>query len=80
MATPSGLHGLTIGALMSQFLSRKEAAQILGISQATFGRLLASPNPPPSVQFGGRGYRRYDRDALAAWIAQQGSQPQQVTA
>ena len=77
MATPSGLHGLTVGASMPQYLTKPQAAQFLGVSTRTLTRWLASPNPPPSVQFGGRGYRRYDRDALAAWAAQQG---QQVTA
>lgn len=80
VAIHPGLHGLTVGAFMPQYLTKPQAAQFLGVSTRTLTRWLASPNPPPSVQFGERGHRRYDRDALAAWVAQQGSQPQQVTA
>lgn len=77
VAIHPGLHGLTVGASMPQYLTKPQAAQFLGVSTRTLTRWLASPNPPPSVQFGERGHRRYDRDALAAWAAQQG---QQVTA
>ena len=60
---------------MPQYLTALQAAQFLGVSTRTLTRWLALPNPPPCVRLGGR--RRYDRDALAAWAAQQS---QQVTA
>ena len=60
---------------MPQYLTQHQAAQFLGISTRTLTRWLSQPNPPPCVRLGGR--RRYDRDALAAWAAQQS---QQVTA
>lgn len=72
MANPLGLHGLTIGATMTQYLTQPQAAQFLGVSTRTLTRWLALPNPPPAVRLGGR--RRYDRDALAAWATQQSQQ------
>jgi len=69
---PLGLHGLTNGAIMPQYLTQPQAAQFLGVSTRTLTRWLSQPNPPPCVRLGGR--RRYDRDALAAWAAQQSQQ------
>jgi predicted site-specific integrase-resolvase len=57
---------------MPQYLTALQAAQFLGVSTRTLTRWLALPDPPPCVRLGGR--RRYDRDALAAWAAQQSHQ------
>jgi predicted DNA-binding transcriptional regulator AlpA len=75
LCNPTGLQGLTIGATMTQYLTKPQAAQFLGVSTRTLTRWLALPDPPPCVRLGGR--LRYDRDALAAWATQQ---TQQVTA
>ncbi|HJQ59875.1 MAG TPA: helix-turn-helix domain-containing protein [Vineibacter sp.] len=58
---------------LSEYYTRQEAADALGITPPTLGEWTAAGNGPPATKIGGRFF--YRKAALAAWLALRETRP-----
>jgi len=67
----------SVGVITRRLLTRREAAAVLGVSQATLSRWAAERTGPPFVKFGAadNGGVRYPSDALDDFLAARTKHP-----